>query len=115
MSDAFSGPQSARPTFERPFTAQVRPEADGHLVSLAGGLDLETCSQALQACVAAEHTHVVVDLAELVFMDCAGYRALATSRSVLEARGGSLSLRHPRGEPLRMLSLVAPQECRLAA
>lgn len=53
-----------------------------------------------------DHRHVVVDMAGLTFMDCAGYRELVIARLVLERRGGSLSLLAPSGEPLRLLTLV---------
>lgn len=80
---------------------------------MSGELDMVSRRDALQACLPTEAEHVVVDLHDLVFMDCAGYRAFASARRILELFGGSLELAGARGEPLRLLSLIsaiAPME-----
>lgn len=84
----------------------VRGEQSGHVVEISGDLDGATADAVVQACSTAGLVHVVLDLAGLMFMDSAGYRAVVASRSILRARGGSLSLRGAHGEPQRLLSLI---------
>jgi anti-anti-sigma factor len=86
----------------------VRIYADrvGHVIWVGGELDVTTRGFMLESCVQVGHGAVVVEMAGLTFMDCAGYGALVTGRRVLERRGGSLSLVHAAGEPLRLLALI---------
>lgn len=88
------------------FSARARFDDPLTVVVMSGELDLATCGAAVRACVSMDHRHVVVDMAGLTFIDCAGYRELAIARLILERRGGSLSLLAPSGEPLRFLTLV---------
>ena len=104
-----------------------RPEADGtdpdefftvrtgfddpvHTVKLAGELDLASRSDAFNACTAVEHRDVLVDLSDLVFMDCAGYSALVAATSSLGRRGGSMLLTNLAGEPQRLLMMIESME-----
>lgn len=50
---------------------------------------------------------VVVDAADLEFMDLAGVRVLLRARAVLAARGGSLVLRCPSRAVERLLDVLA--------
>lgn len=88
------------------FATAVRFEPPAHVVAMFGELDHVSRAEAAQACTAPGYVTVVVDMTALAFMDCAGYRALAESRTILRERGGSLSVRGPRGEPLRLLTLI---------
>jgi anti-anti-sigma factor len=90
----------------RGFSARARFDDPLTVVVMSGELDLATCGAAVRACVSMGHRNVVVDMAALTFMDCAGYRELVIARLVLERRGGSLTLLAPAGEPLRLLTLL---------
>jgi anti-anti-sigma factor len=92
---------------EARFSARCRQMPGRLEVTMAGELDMVSRRDALQACLPTEAEHVVVDLHDLVFMDCAGYRAFAAARGILELFGGSLELTGARGEPLRLLSLIS--------
>ena len=76
------------------------------VVAMSGDLDLASCAAALAACTSADQLDVVVQLADVEFMDCAGYGALVAAHTTLDQRGGSLVLKGPVGEPLRLLSLI---------
>jgi anti-sigma B factor antagonist len=75
----------------------VQREGDEPVVHLAGELDLST-SPDLQEALAPltrESRRVVVDLADLEFMDSTGLAALLGAHKALAERGGTLELRHP--------------------
>jgi anti-anti-sigma regulatory factor len=40
-------------------------------------------------------------------MDCSGYGALVGARLMLQASGGSLTLRHQTGQPAELLKMLA--------
>jgi anti-anti-sigma factor len=77
-----------------------------HIVELSGELDLAARAAAIEACASPGHLHVLVDLSGLTFMDCAGYGALVAATSILDHRGGSLTMMNPVGEPRRLLTLL---------
>ncbi len=81
-----------------------------HVVVLAGALDRASREATIRACTLTDHVHVVVAMAEVTFMDCAGYGALIVASVALRRRGGSLSLLDPAGEPLRLLLLIEQLE-----
>jgi anti-anti-sigma factor len=76
------------------------------VVRLAGELDITNTEQTTRSCIDGELLHVRVDLSDVTFMDCGGYRALFTARLELERRGGSLILENANGEPARVLRLL---------
>ena len=92
------------------FTSRARFDDGLHVIVLSGDLDLASRSAAVRACLSPGHVDIIVDLAGVVFMDCAGYGALIAARTVLERIGGSLTLTNPCGEPLRLLSLIGQGE-----
>lgn len=49
---------------------------------------------------------VVLDFAELDFIDCCGLRAIADGAPQVTAYGGSVSIRSPRPQVQRLLELV---------
>ena len=110
MLDALSPPHSSRPVAADPFTTRISAEGARHVLRVTGELDLASRDLMLGACVESDHRVVVVDLAELTFMDCAGYGALMTARRALEQRDGSLTLADALGEPLRLLTLIEATE-----
>jgi anti-anti-sigma factor len=89
----------------RPGTTQLQV-----VVVLNGDLDLCTRQIAFDACVAEQNRHVVVDLSDVAFLDCAGFGALMAARVVLQLRGGSLTMRNAYGQPLRLLALFAADD-----
>ncbi len=64
-----------------------------------GVLDAATRHQLRRACKAIDHLSVVVDLSQVVFMDCAGYGALVECRQLLERSGHRLSITGDAGQP----------------
>lgn len=99
-----------QPVLAPPFAdlLSMRVEADGgrHVVYLDGELDVANRGLVLLTCAAVEHRTVTADLSRLTFMDCTGYSGMVAARLVLEARGGSLTLDHITGQPLRLLTLL---------
>ena len=91
-------------------TINVYPEGDTCVVHAAGELDIASGDQLLVAATAGRHPATVIDLADLTFMDCGGYRSLVASRVVIEQQGRSLSVRGQTGEPARLLNLIAELE-----
>jgi anti-anti-sigma factor len=75
-------------------------------VHVRGDLDLASRDSVHSMCLMGGRRGVVVDLADVTFMDCAGYAAFARARLVLAERGTSLELRHATGRPARLLQLV---------
>ena len=63
-------------------------------------------SEVTLACCEGIEIDVVVDLADLTFMDCGGYRGLLQARVALERCGGSLTLTDAVGEAARLLELL---------
>jgi anti-anti-sigma factor len=91
---------------------QVSVSADGgrHVVNVSGELDMGTRDFVEEACLAGDDMAVVVEMAELTFMDCRGYGALVEARRVLQERGGSLTLSNHVGQPARLLMLLGAVE-----
>jgi anti-sigma B factor antagonist len=87
-------------------TVAVAGEVDA---SNAGGLRL-----AILAAAAQPGAHIEVDLAEVIFMDSTGLRAIADASSELERSGSSLVLCHVPRQVLRLLEIadVGPLEIR---
>jgi anti-anti-sigma factor len=88
------------------FEAHVRFDDPAHVVVMTGELDMASRAAAFRGCTSVGTADVVVDMAGLVFMDCAGYGALIAARAILERGGGSLTFMDPRGQPLRLLTLI---------
>jgi anti-anti-sigma factor len=88
------------------FSACGHFDATRHVVVMTGELDMCSRASATRSCTAVDYVDVVVDLAGLAFMDCAGYSALTKAKAILGSRGGSLVLSGAVGEPLRLLMLL---------
>lgn len=88
-------------------TVEVSP--DGHRIVLGGELDMATVglvSAALDAAIARE-ANVVLDLAQLEFVDSTGIAAIVRANTALRARGCSLTLLvAPGGTVARVLDLT---------
>jgi anti-anti-sigma factor len=100
---AFNGRSDAT---DETFTSQVVVEHDLCVVRVAGELDCSSAAHAMRLCLDVGRLVVCVDLRELTFMDCGGYRGLVGARAELERSGGSLTITGAVGEPARLLELL---------
>jgi anti-anti-sigma factor len=78
------------------------------VVALRGELDVSDAAATERALAgaAAPRSRVIVDLAELTFIDCRCVYALASAWKQARQAGGDLLLAAPRGLVLRILSLT---------
>jgi anti-sigma B factor antagonist len=82
---------------------------DGHVVvRLHGELDVAdaTYVTAVLAAVAAREPEIVVDLADLAFIDSSGVAALARGRQQARQAGGDLLLAAPRQQVMGILAIT---------
>jgi anti-sigma B factor antagonist len=82
---------------------------DGYVIlALRGELDVCTVTSVVPALVALAETgaRIVVDLADLAFMDCRSLRELASARAQARRAGGDLLLAGPQPIVLRLLFLT---------
>lgn len=114
LGDGADG-RRAQARYERPIESNiVRPMfaiditvgSRRRTVGLAGKLDLATCAEATTAMCDDPGVPIVVDLSDLVFMDCAGYRAIAAARCIAAEHHTTLTIAGSRGEPARLLALL---------
>jgi anti-anti-sigma factor len=97
---------------EAPFTLNVGRRGAHRVVRIIGELDVASRDRVREACTDGRRKNVVVDMAETTFMDCRGYSALVAARRVLQAGGGSLTLRHQTGQPAHLLTILKLLEAR---
>ncbi len=78
------------------------------VVALYGELDIADAADvaAALAAAAAGRTGIVVDLADITFIDCSGVRGLARARVRARNGGGVVLLAAPRREVLRVIALT---------
>ena len=81
---------------------------DQVVVSLRGELDIVNAPVALAVLAAAaiRGQFVLVDLAELDFLDCSAVRLLMYARVVARESGGDVMLANSRGSVLRTLAIL---------
>ena len=89
------------------FTLRVFKRHGRRVVQIAGELDITTRNSARQACLEGRGHDVVVEMADVTFMDCCGYGGLVAARQILQADGGSLTLNHQTGQPAELLVMLA--------
>lgn len=90
------------------FDVSVRFEGPTARVSWAGELDesrLEAVSESLAPVVRPDCRNVVIDLAGLSFMDCAGLRAMLAGIASLEGAGIEVELIHPSRAVQRLFAV----------
>ena len=82
------------------------------VVALCGQLDATDAAEiaAVLTAVAGRGRRVIVDLADLEFVDCTGLRALAEARQAARGDGGDLLLAAPAGAVARMLDVTGRAE-----
>jgi anti-anti-sigma factor len=82
---------------------------DGYVVvTLRGELDIADAKHvtAVLAAVAAREPEIVVDLADLAFIDSSGVAALAHGREQARQAGGDLLLAAPQQQAMRILAVA---------
>jgi anti-anti-sigma factor len=95
-----------------PFSLSISRDGGDRIVQVGGELDLATRNFVRRACLAGRRKTVVVEMAEMTFMDCSGYGGLVAARLTLQERGGSLTLRNQAGQPAELLNMLAALEMR---
>ncbi len=97
----------------KPFTAFAHIEGNRAIVMLHGELDVASTSILTVAIlidcfpgIALAVEEVVLDFAELDFIDGCGLHAIATVTQQVTDYGGSVSIRSPRPQIQRLLELV---------
>ena len=90
---------------ERPLALSVEQQDGATVVSVAGEIDMITAPK-LRECLLAAQGDVVVDLSAVSFLDSSGIAALINARSQLDAAGGNLTLRNPKGLIRRALEII---------
>jgi len=88
---------------------------DELFVKVSGELDASGRESMMQRCTEGYAPVVTVDLSELTFLDCGGYRAFTAARITLEQHGRALVLVGAVGEPRRLLDLIALFDARTPA
>jgi anti-anti-sigma factor len=91
---------------DEPFTLRVSKRRGRRVVQIGGELDIATRHRARQACLEGRGHDVVVEMADVTFMDCCGYGGLVAARRALQADGGSLTLNHQTGQPAELLVML---------
>lgn len=84
----------------------VEPDAQTHVVELAGELDIAGADYVRELICAIVGSTVVVDLRELQFMDVTGLTALLEARTQLTAGGHRLAVRGAHGLVRRVFHLT---------
>jgi anti-sigma B factor antagonist len=86
----------------------IRASRDQVVVTLHGELDIVSAPTALVALVAAaiRGQSVVVDLAEVDFLDCGTVRSLMLARIVAQEAGGEVTLINSRRGVQRLLTIL---------
>ena len=89
------------------FTLHVSKHGGRRIVEIGGELDIATRDRVRVACLDGRRKSVVVEMADMTFMDCCGYGGLVAARQLLQAVGGSLTLKHQTGQPAELLDMLA--------
>ena len=103
-----SGSRAAVPPDLEPLRITIeRDDGAAPVVTLSGELDL-SCARAVADALdglVREGADVVIDLAELRFIDSSGLSVLAVARRDAVERGGTVVLRHPSANVVKLLAI----------
>jgi anti-sigma B factor antagonist len=94
-------------------TLGVRPGDDGTVVVVSGEVDVCTeasLQQALLRIIREHGARLLLDVSDVSFMDCAGLRALWTTRRRAELRGGFMRLIAVSRAVRRIIELTGAHE-----
>jgi anti-sigma B factor antagonist len=85
----------------------IRDDGAHVLVTLRGELDIANAAdlRAVLSDAVARNPHVIADLSDLTFIDCASVGALVRARTRAREAGGDLVLAGARGKVLRVITL----------
>ena len=72
-------------------TIVVETTDDTRVVRITGELDITSTDLVTRRCADGPPRHVVIDLADLTFLDCGGYRAFVAARTTLALQQHSIS------------------------
>jgi anti-anti-sigma regulatory factor len=95
-------------------SVHISKESGFDIVHPFGTIDASTRNVLFCRCLAHGRHHVVVDLADVGFLDRDGLAGLLAARRVLESEGGSLSIRHASGQPAQLLNLSSSADAEQA-
>ena len=99
-------------------TLGVRPGDDGTVVAISGEVDVCTEAALQQALLRIMREHgarLLLDVSGVSFMDCAGLRALLTTRRRAELHGGFMRLIAVSRAVRRIIELTGAHEAFLGA
>ena len=92
------------------FGSECEELVDGsHLVRAHGEIDMPTASAlecALSDCAEQHPRYLIVDLADVPFMDASGLRVLVSARGRQQKREGELLIAHPSPQVERLLEVA---------
>ncbi len=91
---------------DQAITILIESDDEIRVVKIAGELDIASRALVTRLCTEGRARDVVVDLAELTFLDCGGHRAFVAARTTLERQHRTLTLIGAVGEPRRLLDLI---------
>lgn len=97
-------------TFEPPSAFEmVLVEDDGvtHRILLRGELDVATSAGLTESLCAIAHSTLVVDLAEITFIDSSGVGALIRAKNHIDRTGNSMVLTRPSRAVRRLFEILA--------
>lgn len=84
---------------------------DVHVVRLSGELDIASAAGLPERLIQTAGSTVVVDLADLTFMDSSGLSALIVARKQIAVSGDSLVLSRPQPRVLQLLEAAGLVDC----
>lgn len=88
------------------FTITTVAASDLMTVCVTGELDLDCEAEVTAAFLDGRGRAIVVDMANLGFMDCGGYRAIGEARRDAEANDKSFTVTNAHGVPARLLGIL---------
>jgi anti-anti-sigma factor len=94
-------------------TLSVRPAGDGIIVAVSGEVDVCTedlLQRVLLRIMRERSARIFLDVSGVSFMDCAGLRALLTTRRRAELRGGCMRLIATSAAVRRIIELTGAHE-----
>ena len=87
-----------------------RPTSSDHaVVDMRGEIDafaIPSLARCVDEAIAAGHGHVVLDLADIDFIDSSGLAAIVRAGKRMAVLGGSVSMRRPSARIRRVLDIV---------
>ncbi len=91
-----------------PMTLTTEPVNGSALVTVVGDVDLSSADRFRQELESAlkQFRLVMVDVAQMTFIDSSGLNALVRAHRIALATDGELRLRHPRPMLLQLLSIT---------